>query len=558
MNLSEQTRAAIFFALAIAVFLIWSHFFLPAASTPSQMAQKAQTASNSAQQQAASAASAQASLQSAGKPASVQPVEAIAERTVAVENPGTYRVEIANRGGVVRSWHLDKYSVDLVNPDVGTELGWPLSLVLDDPKLEEQANSALYQITPAGSQVAAPGSVTMQWSDGHLSVTKKLDFAKDYTVHLEASVTLDGKALPFAVAWRGAFGDKAVYQASQYVYVFYTQNGKTNLLQYKSLGNPANRIQPFDQGGPMEFAGIEDQYFAAAFIPDGAEISLRHWTQWRHYSQANQSPDPEAQVAVGPIGEKALSARIFIGPKDLGILGQQSPSLEGLINYGWTGIIAKPLLFILQWLHRFIPNYGWVIVIFTILLNMALFPLKAWSFQSTKKMQQVAPEIKSIQDRYKKYSLRDPRKQKMNEEVMAVYSREGINPAGSCLLMLPQIPILWALYRVLAYSIELRHAPWFGWIHDLSARDPYYILPILMAATMYAAQKMTPMPATIDPAQQRMMMLMPLMFVAFFFRYAAGLNLYYLTVNLVAGAQQWYLNKTQPLPSRSKFKKNRE
>src|SRR5208282_1038833 len=125
------------------------------------------------------------------------------------------------------------------------------------------------------------------------------------------------------------------------------------------------------------------------------------------------------------------------------------------------------------------------IVLMTIGINMLLYPLKLKSWRSMQKMQKVAPEIRSIQDRYKKYSMRDPRKQKMNEEVMAVYQREGINPVGGCLPLVVQIPILWAFYRTLAYSIELRHAPWFGWIHDLSARDPYYILPIAMAATMF-------------------------------------------------------------------------
>ena len=188
--------------------------------------------------------------------------------------------------------------------------------------------------------------------------------------------------------------------------------------------------------------------------------------------------------------------------------------------------------------HGFIPDYGWVIVIFTILINMVLFPVKYWSFKSARKMQIVAPEIKEIQDRYKKYSMKDPRKQKMNEEVMAVYSREGINPVGGCLPLLVQIPILWAFYRVLMYSIELRHAPWaHTWIHDLAARDPYYILPIAMAVTMFAMQKMTPMPAGVDPAQARMMMFMPLMFVIIFFRYASGLNLYYFTANFVGAAR---------------------
>ena len=211
-----------------------------------------------------------------------------------------------------------------------------------------------------------------------------------------------------------------------------------------------------------------------------------------------------------------------------------------------------------QWLHRYVPNYGWAIVVFTLLLTMALLPIRIWTFHSTRKMQMVAPEIKSIQDRYKKYSMSDPRKRKMNEEVMGVYQREGINPVGSCIPMLVQLPILWGFYRMLGGAIELRHAPWFGWIHDLSAKDPYYILPVLMAITTFLMTKMTPTPATVDPAQQKMMSFMPLMFIVIFINLSSGLNLYYFTSNLVGVGQQWFLNRSQPLPSRSNFKKKNE
>jgi YidC/Oxa1 family membrane protein insertase len=567
-DLSDQSRAAIFFVTAIAIFLVWSHFFMPAASTPSQLNQKAtnsQVAVTTSPGQGQSAAAAPTVAPAA--PATVPAIQAKAETLVVLESP-VYRVEISNRGGVAQSWQLQKYfddqkpphPLDLVNKESATELGWPLSLMLDDPTLEAEANSALYQITPSGGAAQAPAEVTMQWSDGHLSVTKKLAFKDGYDTDIEVSVTLDGKPIPFAIAWRGEFGDKAVYQAAQLVTVFYSQNGKlATPLTYKKLGFAGNQIQPYEQGGPMDFAGVEDQFFAAAFIPGQSGLALWDWTQWHHYEANGQSAlDPEAQIAAGPLAPGTFTARLFIGPKDLQILSQQQPSLEGLINFGWTGIIAKPLLFALEWLHRFIPNYGWTIVILTLLLNMILFPVKMASFKSARKMQLVAPEIKAIQDRYKKYSMRDPRKQKMNEEVMAVYQREGINPAAGCLPMLPQLLILWAFWRVLAYSIVLRHEPWIGWIHDLSARDPYYILPVGMAVTAFLMQKLTPMPATVDPAQQRMMMLMPLFFVVLLFRYASGLNLYYFTANLVGAAQQWYLNRANPLPSRSKFKKNRE
>jgi YidC/Oxa1 family membrane protein insertase len=559
---SDQARAAIFFVLAVVIFLAWSHYFLPAPPPPSATSQKASQTSVATSPATARSPAAPAA------PVSLAAIEASAESSVAVES-SLYRVQISNHGGVIRNWQLEKYfddqkppqPLDLVNQETSNELGWPLSLVLNDPDLEAEANSALYQITPSSGTLKAPAKVTMQWSDGHLSVSKTLDFRDTYDAGVQASVLLDGKPIPFSLAWRGEFGDKDVYQVSQNasIFVFYSQGGKMNLLQYKSLGLPANRIVPFEQGGPMDFAGIEDQYFAAAFVPAGSDLALWHWTQWHHYVDNNQNAsEPIAQIAVGSTNAVPFSGRLFVGPKDLGVLGAQQPSLEGLVNFGWTGVIAKPLLVCLQWLHRYIANWGWVIVVFTVLLNMILFPVKIYSFRSMRKMQVVAPEIKAIQDRYKKYSMRDPRKQKMNEEVMAVYSREKINPASGCLPMLPQILILIAFWRVLAYSIELRHEPWIGWIHDLSARDPYYVLPIAMALTTYLMQKLTPMPATVDPAQQRMMMFMPLLFVVFLFRYASGLTLYYFVSTLIQAAQQWYLNRSNPLPSRSKFKANRQ
>jgi len=177
-----------------------------------------------------------------------------------------------------------------------------------------------------------------------------------------------------------------------------------------------------------------------------------------------------------------------------------------------------------------------------------LFPLKVKSYRSMQRMQKVAPEIKQIQARYKKYGMRDPRKAEMNKEVMAVYNREGINPIGGCLPMVVQMPIWFGLYRMLYTTIELRHAPWILWVHDLSATDPTYILLVLMAVTMYIVQKMTPMTAT-DPSQQTMMKFMPVMFAGMFivFPVSSGLVLYILTQNVVGIAQQWYLNRTHPM-----------
>jgi YidC/Oxa1 family membrane protein insertase len=564
-EMSDQTRMIVFVVLVVAITFIWSHFFTPA--VPPVQQRSGISAMQTAPAQPGSAGSVSSAASVAGSSsltassAPIANVQASAERSVAIDS-ALYHVQISNRGGVVRNWQLKKYSDDqkpphpleLVNQEAAPQLGWPLSLLFSDAQLQERANNGLYQVTPAGENVAAPATVTLHWSDGHLDVTKKLTFGEDYQVGIEVTAALDGQPLRTALAWRGGFGDRAVYKAAQLVTVFYKQSDKLTLLQYKKLGVSGNQSQPSEQAGPLQLGGIEDQFFAAAFIPDGADMSLWHWTQDHTASGASE---PEAEMAVGTVAPGPLRVRLYMGPKDLRILGKVQPSLEELVQFGWLGVISKPLLLVLQWFHRYVPNWGWAIVVFTMALTMMLLPIRIWTFRSARKMQSVAPEIKSIQDRYKKYSMKDPRKRKMNEEVMAVYQREGINPVGSCLPMLVQLPILFAFYRMLQGSIELRHAPWI-WVHDLSAKDPYYILPVAMVITSYLMTKLTPMPATTDPSQQRMMLLMPVFMGFIFFNLSSGLNLYYFTSNLGQVAQQWYLNRANPLPSRSRFKKNKE
>jgi YidC/Oxa1 family membrane protein insertase len=561
-EMSDQVRGIIFVVLVLGITFVWLHFFQPPApqQKPANPAAAQTAPANPSSAMQANAAPAAASAAPA-KPVVIPTIQASAEKIIEVDS-GLYHVELSNRGGVVRSWKLKKYGddqkkpqpLDLVNPVAAPDLGWPFSLLLSDKQLEAQANSALYEVTPSSENLDAPAEIAFHWSDGHLEVTKKLSFTQDYQMSVEVAVSLDGKPLPAAIAWRGGFGDRAVYKASQQVNVFYKQNDKLSLLTYKKLGVSGNQSEPLEQPGPMEFTGIQDQFFTATFIPDGPEgtdVSLWDWTPYH-------GSDPEASMAAETANAAPLRVRAYVGPKDLVLLSRVHPSLEQLINFGWTGIIAKPLLFVLQWLHKYIPNYGWAIVTFTLLITMALIPIRIWSFHSMRKMQVLGPEIKAIQDRYKKYSMNDPRKRKMNEEVMAVYSREGVNPIGSCLPMVVQLPFLWAFYRMLMGAIELRHAPWIWWIHDLSARDPYYVLPIALAVSTYLMTRMTPTPATVDPAQQKMLALMPLMTAFIFFYLSSGLNLYYFTSTLVQAGQQYYLNRAQPLPSRSKFKNKKQ
>ncbi len=571
--MSDQTRGIIFVVIVVVVTFIWMHYFQPPVPPP----QKAGTvAGQTAPGQAPASGTAQPSamqgpmqMTAGAAPVKIPVMQASSETNIVVESD-LYRVELSNHGAVARSWKLKKYfddqkpprPLDLVNPDVAEELGWPLSLMLSDPQLEAQANSALYEVTPSSENQTAPAEITFHYSDGHLDVTKKLKFTQDYQMSIEVSASFDGKPLAPAVAWRGGFGDKAVRNASQLVTVFYKQADSMNLLQYKKLGVSGNQIQPFQQSGSMQFTGIMDPFFAAAFIPDGTDLGLWHWTQWHHFTADDQPATlPEAEIAVGATAPGPMKARVFVGPKDLGLLTKVQPSLEQLINFGWFGVIAKPLLFALQWIHRYITNWGWSIVALTLAINIALFPLKLKGWRSMQEMQKIAPEMRQIQDKYKKYSMTDPRKKGMQDEMAQLYQRHNINPMaqlGGCLPMLVQMPFLYAFYRVLAGAIELRHAPWIFWIHDLSAKDPYYVLPIAMAATSYLMTKTMPQNAAVDPAQQRMMQLMPLMLIFIFFQLSSGLNLYYFTSNVVGVGQQYYLNRTRPMPTNSPFKNKKK
>jgi len=576
-ELSDQARAVIFVVLVVLITFAWLRVYKPPAPAPQKPTQPTALSSGSAQP-------GPASLSATPKPVAVHAAQASAERIVAIESP-LYHIELWNRGGVVRSWTLKKYfddqkpprPLDLVNANASPELGWPFSIQLSDSQLESDANSGLYEVAASGSQpgagqsataagadtFTAPVTVTFHWSNGRLEVTKKLSFTPDYQLTAEVSATLDGKPLECGIAWRGGFGDVAAYRESQLVNVFYQQGGSLSTIKYNKLGVSGNQTQPFQQPGAMEFAGIEDQFFTAAFIPNGTDLYLSHWTQWHHFTEDNQPKSEQfAEMAVGSAAPGPVKLRALIGPKDLALLSRMQPSLEGLVQFGWTGVIAKPMLFVLQWLHRYVANYGWDIVVFTLLLTMALAPIRIWTFRSMRKMQVVAPEMKAIQERYKKYSMTDPRRSKMQEEMMALYAKHGLSPFSQltgCLPMLLQIPFLWAFYRMLAGAIELRHAPWIFWIHDLSAKDPYYILPIAMAITMYFTTKMMPTSAAVDPAQQKMMTFTSLAFAFIFFQLSSGLNLYYFTSNLVSVGQQYYLNRSQPPPTRSKFKnKNKQ
>jgi YidC/Oxa1 family membrane protein insertase len=239
--------------------------------------------------------------------------------------------------------------------------------------------------------------------------------------------------------------------------------------------------------------------------------------------------------------DNAGAATFFIGPKELDVLTRLDPEFATAINFGWFAVIVVPLLQSLKWVHGYVGNWGWSIVILTAIINLVLAPLRHKQVVSMRKMQELQPEVKAIQDRYKKYKATDPAKQKMNQEMMTLYREKKVNPASGCIPVLLTFPIMIAMWAALQVSIELRGAPWFGWIQDLSAPDPWYLLPIMMVGTQFWQQHITPM-SGMDPAQQKMMKFMPLLLGFIFFSLPSGALLYYVAGTLIGIGQQYLTN----------------
>jgi YidC/Oxa1 family membrane protein insertase len=558
--------------LSMGVILLWTRFFAPKPpALPPQANRSVQTgpASPGSPSSTTSSTNTPAAMPKgtatgiSGAAPAVVNIAAKAdneERTIVVEND-LYRVEFSNRGAVVKSWQLKKYLddskpqrvLDVVHPEAAQQTGgWPFGLVLDDEQLQAAANSGLYQISSPASTLQAPAEAEFSWSDGHLEVTKHFRFDHTYVVRVETTVKMNGAPVTAGLAWLGGFGDLTVLNPAPIdtVSVFYTENAKLTDIAAKKLDGPEKWAPGVWQGG-KDWAGIEDRYFTAVFLPPSGTatgtLETRYWKVFRTVQvDGKDTQEPVPQVATA--AKQPLALRVYVGPKDYDDLKKMNPPLHALVNFGWLEFIADPLFHGLKWLNKYIPNWGWDIVVLTLVINILLFPLRISSYKSTLKMQRVAPEIKQIQDKYKKYSMRDPRKAEMNKEVMAVYSREGINPVGGCFQMFLQMPIWIGLNTTLRYAIEMRHARWFGWITDLSAKDPYYVLPIVMGLSMYLVSKMTPMTST-DPQQQMMMKIMPVTMAGIFMisPISSGLAVYILTSSLVGILQQWWLNRTHPI-----------
>jgi len=557
--------------LLMAVVIFGSQFFMrkympqqPASTTHPAAPAQSTSSTTAGEAQAAAVISARSSSQQGSGKQPQQPVatasrQAASESETVVENR-LYRITFSNRGAQVKHWVLKKFQddqgqpLDLVNASASAKYGFPLSLWTYDQALRDKLNSGLFVPSVTGTTITAPAALVFEFSDGGLAVRKTFHFDDSYVISLDVSAFQNGAPLYAFPAWPSGFGDQATlpaYAASQFEYQF---NSESEHLAPKKIPGGDTRH------GSFNWAGISGSYFGAIFIPDNPDnlnvVTLHNAIEVvTDSSKPNETkPADVLGLAVGRPGE--TTERLFVGPKSLDaaesvpvptIVGAEK-DLRAVVNFGSLGLIARPLFawrFIgLRWIYGFVHNWGWSIVLQTILITIILLPLRIFQMKSALKMQKAAPQIKAIQEKYKKYSMRDPRKADMNKEIADLYKREGVNPISGCIPLLVQLPFLWAYYRMLSTAIDLRQAHWL-WIHDLSAAEPFpFLLPIIMVVSMFLMQKMTPQ-AGMDPAQQRMMtVMMPLMMGFIFFKLAAGLNLYYAESNLIMIVQQAIMNRT--------------
>jgi YidC/Oxa1 family membrane protein insertase len=489
-------------------------------------------------------------------PAPAPPVEDPAldagqtEREIVVDT-STVQVVLTNRGARVLRWRLKGYQdqdsnlVDLVPSDVPADQARPFTLLVDEPAISRRLNNAIYRVSgdtaghvDATSQAAR---LVFELEDPNgLRVRKEFAFEPiNYVVAFSATVADSSRTLIPTIAWGPALGDAgAIAAGGSFLTGNYTQppgpifhrDGEVERLAADQLGEQGV------QEGRFRFGGVDDHYFIASAIDPGqGRLEFQPVTLAGPGEARRQLVSHTIRTA-----QPIQGLRYFVGPKQFDVLQAVDPEFTRAINFGVFRVLCVPLLNALKWVHGYVGNWGWSIIVLTILINLAIAPLRHKSVVSMRKMQALQPQLKAIQDHYAGLKVTDPARQKMNTEIMNLYREKGVNPASGCVPMLLTLPILFAFYSLLSQAIELRGAEFGWWIKDLSEHDPYYVTPVLMALTMFWQQKITP--STADPVQQKIMMMMPLMFGVMFLWVPSGLVLYWFVGNLWAIGQQYFTN----------------
>ncbi|ADW70786.1 membrane protein insertase YidC [Granulicella tundricola] len=562
---ASQDNRSLFTIMAIMILVFAGLQFWRAKHNPQTASPNGQTQQQQANQPTPTVAASVAG-QTIQVPA-VQPVVAAAESTTVVENE-LYKITFSNKGAQATSWILKKYKdsygqpLDLVHTLAAQTVGYPLSLYTYDPSLTASLNNALYLPSATGN-ITAPQTLTFKYVSGEYQVTKTFSFDDTYILHADTQVLRNGSPIRALVAWPGGFGDQEDAKSYGGSQVDYSQEQKEKHLAVGKVtgGNTLN--------GSFDWAGASDLYFAAIFLPDAPDSATvatldssiivpkanRHNGLGHGVPVAPKGEPGKDEIKVPIIGAAVgdlsghTQTRLFAGPKAVAVLRNvhsagNKTSLEPLLDFGFFGIIGKYLFLALFAIHQYVtPNWGWCIVILTVLINLLILPLRIKTMQSGLKMQRIQPQMDAVKARYKNLKVTDPKRNEMNAEIMQLQKDNGVNMFGGCVPTLIQMPLLFAFFGMLPKVVELRQAHWF-WLPDLSSADPYHILPILMVISQFLVQFYTPSPG-VDPQQQKMMAFMMPVFSGYMtWNYSSGLALYWSVGNLISIATQFIMNKT--------------
>jgi YidC/Oxa1 family membrane protein insertase len=562
--------------LVLVVLVGYQYFFKPkttpdiAPQTQTQTQNQSQSQSQSQTSTGGQTGAASGPLAAAGTPT----VAAALETDTTVENE-QFKIVFTNRGAQVKHWILKKYNdtagkpLDMVQPQASAQFGLPLSLYTYEPALTTQLNQALYQLNVTGAQpsptglVLAPTTLSFHYAANGLDVVKTIRFDTSYVVDVETHVLRNGSPVRALVQWPAGLGDMEEFLPSSITrsqmrtpsFFSWSLDGKQDYIAAAKVSGNATIDQPY------AYAAITDLYFASAFLPsDPAHTTVV--TLHNSINLPSDLSDPNSQkkpadvlgLAVGDTSGYTR-VRLFAGPKAMDVLASihamgadgkpTGQSLQPLIQFGWMTILATPLYWVLRFLNEHgVPNWGWDIIIVTVVFNLLMLPTRLMMMKSSLKMMRIQPKVDALKRKYAHLKVSDPKRAEMNTEMMALYKQENVNMYGGCLPLLIQMPLFFAYYRVLANVIELRQAHWY-WLHDLSVADPWHILPILIIASMFLVQFITPSPG-MDPNQRRMMaIMMPVIFGFSMWHFASGLALYWGTGNLINLAIQLTINKSK-------------
>ena len=526
----ESKRLLLAAVLSLGVLFLWERFGPKSTARPAATPVTQPTAAPAPT--AGAAAPSPAPVPAAG---GAEKIAAVEEGLTTIENP-VARATFSNRGAILTSFVLRRHTDDARRPlelvhSTPEPASKPLAVVFPgSAELTKISSTALYVVEKG------PGStIRFRYADDRLRVTKEVRLGDAYLFDVRVDVAGGEYTL---VVGTGLRNPSEKERASSYV-MPPTAVASTGGSLERIAGPKLKKIETWPLA-PNDFVGIEDNYFLTAFAPRQAAVArISPYTV--PATTAATPAKPETLVSAGISASGRLDLRAFFGPKDVEILESTGLGLERTVDFGWFGILARPLLWLLKKAYSWMGNYGLAILLVTLLIRILLFPLMHKSFASMKKMQKLAPKMNVIRDRYKKSKTDAAQRQKMNAELMALYQAEGYNPMSGCFPVILQLPILVAFYNVLSRAAELRHAPFVFWIKDLSAVDRSYLLVILMIVTMYIQQAMTP--STIDPVQKKIFMAMPLLWGFMLKEMPSGLVLYWLFSNVLTILQQMLINR---------------